>query len=566
MIRDLGSLCDGIYDLLVVGAGIHGACVARDAALRGLRVALVDQADFGNATSHNSYKIIHGGLRYLQHMDFGRVRESINEARYWRQAAPHLVRPLQFVIPTYGYGTRGPLALWLGLQAHGMIGWDRNRDVPDGWQMPSGKVMSKSHCLDLIPGIDPQSVSGCAAWYDGQMQDSDRLLLECVMSASDAGATVANYVSVESFIGTDSRVMGVLARDALDGKEFEIRSSLTINAGGPWAASLLSRSGKPPPAAASKGLVKGMNLVTRRVIEGAHAIGVPSKRSSDAVIGDSQRLYFICPWRGRSLVGTTHFPFDGDPSNLTISDDEIAEFIDEVNLAYPQAKLDMDDVLYCYSGLTPGEGVDPDSDANRARHSDVIDHQKLEQVDGIVSIVGVKFTTARLVAEHVVDLAFRKLGRKPAACNVRSIPLPGAVGFDGFGNLKEDIDGLTAGVGSDSDNIRFLLESHRSSFPDIGNISIPEHQDARDYLFQQCCRHAVKSEMAVRLSDLLFRRTDLAARGELTEADIQWCTDLMVGELAWSDARLKEELRNTKVDCEQRFFHPKMKESTLVTA
>ena len=399
MKRDLTRLAGQRFDLLVVGAGIYGACVARDAALRGLRVAIIDRADFGGATSHNSFKLIHGGLRYLQHLDLPRVRQSLAERRFWLRAAAHLIRPLRFVIPTYGHGSRGREALWCALRMHDLIGFDRNRDLPPSQRVPPGRVLSREELFALIPGISGEGVTGGVAWYDGQMEDADRVLLECLLDAADAGAEVANYVAAAGFLGDEARLEGVRARDVLAGDEFEIRAALTVNCAGPWVAELLRLAPRPLATDGIAGFAKGMNLVTRRLLEGEHAVGVASARRSDAIVGESARLYFITPWAGQSVIGTADLPYGGPPDGWRITEADVLQFIAEVNAAYPAAGLRPEDVRYCYGGLSPAEG-EANGQVRLSRQALIRDHGQSDALAGLISVLGVKYTTARLVAER----------------------------------------------------------------------------------------------------------------------------------------------------------------------
>jgi glycerol-3-phosphate dehydrogenase len=549
MERQTSRLTETSFDLLVVGAGIYGACVARDAALRGLRVALIDRGDFGNATSHNSFKLIHGGLRYLQHLDLRRVRQSIEETRFWLRAAPHLVRPLQFVVPATGFGTRGPLAFWAAEQLHLLLGLDRNRGVLPAWRLPAGQVVSRARCLELIPGLDARRVTGGAVWYDGQMQNADRVLLECVLQAAEAGAEVANYVRAEVLLEHARRIEGVRARDLLSGEQFDVRATVTVNTCGPWSAELLQGRAEPTDSPA---LVKGMNLVTRR-IAGDYAIGIESARCSDAVIGQSRRLYFITPWRDRSLIGTTHVLYRDEPDRCRFRQDEIEGFLREVNAAYPPANLKLDDVYYCYGGLTPADGEAGDEEGLRSRHAEILDHRRLNGMEGLLTVVGVKYTTARRVAEQTVDHVYQKLGRTPPPCPTRGTPLPGAKGFEGEDAL---VRAASAALGSEGGAEPGLLLDYGTRFRQVlGDVgSAPE--GIGKSVFHLCCQHAVRAEMAVRLADVIFRRTDLAARGALTEADLQWCADMMSRELGWTAAHKEWELRDVCSEGARRFFRP----------
>ena len=240
-----------------MGAGIYGACVAWDAALRGLRVALVEQGDFGQGTSANSLRTVHGGLRYVQHADFRRVRESIRERAALFQIAPHLVRPFPFMMPTYGHGVRGPEALALGLGAMAVIGFGLCRKG-----LPRAGMLSPADCLKRVPGIRKAGLTGGALWYDGVMFDPERLLWSIVRAGSDAGAEATNYVRVEALERDGGRLTGVRAYDLESGKEFSIRASHVVATVGPWQPELAGRFGLPTPVP-REGWIKALNLVTR---------------------------------------------------------------------------------------------------------------------------------------------------------------------------------------------------------------------------------------------------------------------------------------------------------------
>ncbi len=538
MRRDLTRLAEQRFDLLVVGAGIHGACVARDAALRGLRVAIIDRGDFGGATSHNSFKLIHGGLRYLQHLDLLRVRQSLAERRFWLGAAAHLIRPLRFVIPTYGHGSRGREALWLALRMHDLIGFDRSRDLPPCQRVPPGRVLSRDEVLGLIPGLSDKTLTGGAAWYDGQMEDADRVLLECLMDAAEADAAAANYVAATSLLGRAEQVEGIRARDLLTDDEFEVRAALTVNCTGPWVAQVLRLAPRSVAAAGLAGLAKAMNLVTRRLIEGEHAVGVASARRSDAVIGRNARLYFITPWAGQSVIGTAHLPYQGSPDTWRIDEAEVGQFIVEINAAYPAARLGPEDVRYCYGGLTPAEG-EADGQVRRSRQSQVLDHARRDGLSGLISVLGVKYTTARLVAERAVDLAFEKLGRRSPRCEAKLRPLPGSRGLEDPAALARELR-VELGPMAGSDAIA-LLKPYGTAYRRVLE-SAPPIGSALERVFRGACLHAVRNEMAVRLGDLVLHRNSLAAREGLSLERFEWCAEIMRRELGWTERRNAAEL------------------------
>ncbi len=508
MKRDLTRLTGSEFDVAVVGGGIYGACIARDAALRGLSVALVERDDFGHATSHNSLRLIHGGLRYLQHLDFRRVRESLREQNFWLRAAPHLVRPLQFIMPTYGLGTRGPIALWGATKVHAAVGFDRNQGIDASLRLPAGGLVSKTELLNAVPGMDESANAG-ATWYDAQMIDPDRLIIDVLDDAVGYGATIANYCEAVNLLEQGGAVTGIAVRDVLTGSEYEVRARTTVNAAGPWVERFVARSrgrldAMPP-------LTKGMNLVTRRVGP-AMAFAVRSRRKSDAVIGDSNRMYFCTPSLHGSIIGTSHFEYRGDPDDCEFTAADAARFLEEFNDAYPAAKLSMDDVHYWHGGLTPAEESNSGA-AARSRQANLMDHSKTDELDGLVSVRGVKYTTARLVAEKAVDLAAKKLGMDLPSGLAWRRALRNAALRDGdspllgYGRRRESVEARRPGGVSD----------------ELGD-------------FIACCRHGIHEEMAVTLDDLLLRRTMHAREGRMNAQLFAAAVDVVQRESPYPDA------------------------------
>ena len=497
MKRDLAALEGTVHDLLVVGAGIYGACIARDAARRGLKVALIDRGDLGAATSHNSLKIIHGGLRYLQHLDFVRLRQSAREQRHWLRIAPHLTRPLAFVMPTFGHGTRGPEAMRAALALHALLA-SAGSERSLGPRLPRGRILSRAECLEHIPGLTDPRLSGGALWHEVQLVHADRALLTCVQDAAAHGAVIANYLDAERFLGSPEEIKGVRGRDLEGGAMLEIRTRLTINACGPFAHALLTRLGAP--VSGFGGLAKGLNLVVRRPLPEGHAIAVSSRRRSDSLVPRADgRLYFLTPWQGCTVAGTSHLPYPGEADAFRFEEADILDFLAEINAAWPAAGLSRDDVLYAYAGLTPAEAEGGREEVRRARRGQVIDHARRDGIRGLISVQGVKYTTARLVAEQVVDLALARLGIAAAPCRTALEPLPGAQG------------------------------GHPGAAPLAGD-ALRAH-----------VRHAVREDMALRLDDVLLRRLGHAAEGRLDEAQIAAAAAVMAEDLGWGAARRARE-------------------------
>jgi glycerol-3-phosphate dehydrogenase len=537
--RDLARLDAAVYDVLVVGGGIYGACVARDAAQRGLKVALIERGDFGGATSHNSLKLIHGGLRYLQHGDLTRIRQSAREQRIWLSIAPHLVRPLEFVLPAYGHGLRGPEALAAAIWLYERLTRSERRALPPERRLPPGARLSAAACRERIPGVPDARLTGGVAWHDAQMLHADRLLLACLEDAAATGAEVANYVAAEALLGPQDRVEGVRARCTLSGDALALRARVTVNACGPFALGLLQ--GTRAATDLRSGLTRNMNLVTTRPLFPDHAVGVSSRRRADALVPRGGRMYFITPWQGRAVIGTSHLPFDGDPDAYGFSENDIETFLEEINAAYPPAGLGRDDVLYCYAGLTPAAAEARGSEVRRSRRGQLVDHAAQGGPQGLVSLQGVKYTTARLVAEAAVDLACGKLARKAPPCRSATTPLPDGRDFVSLAALEREVAIAT----DDPAELRRLLQAYGAGYRRVLEAAAADRRArlwSGDDLFQCRVRHALRHEMALRLEDLVLRRLEHVALGQLSEARLGWAAAAMAAARGWNEARRASEL------------------------
>lgn len=399
MNRDLGALTAREHDVLVVGGGVSGAAIAWDAALRGLRVALVEAADFAAGTSWNSLKTIHGGLRHLQRANLAAVRASARERSAFLRIAPALVRPLPFLVPTYGHGLRGREALRIALLASDALTADRNRGLDPAHAIPRGRVLSAGETRRLLPGLDPHRLTGGARWSDAQVTSSERLVLAFAHSAAAEGAAVANYVAVATLTRDGSgRITGADCRDALGGGALTVRARVTVNAAGPGIDSVLAASGVralPVP------LLRAFNVVLRRCV-------VPDV----AVAGHAGgRFLFLVPWRDRTIAGTGY----EDPKAPAGG---ARGFLDEAARAFPWAGIGPEDATLVHEGLVPGSG-----DAGGLWMSERVRDHARDGAPGLISALGVKFTGARALAEAAVDAALRALGRARVASRTDQIAL-----------------------------------------------------------------------------------------------------------------------------------------------
>lgn len=542
MRRDLDSLSQ-VFDLLVIGGGIHGACIARTAAMAGLKVALIEKGDFSGAVSRNSAKLIHGGLRYIQHFDIPRIRESMLSQRTWFRFAPHLMRPLRFVIPTYGYTTRGPVALAGGIAAFHMIAAGRNRGIRQEIRLPRSGLMGRSTLAATHPVLDRDDVTGGAYWYDGQMLDACRVTIECIRDAVESGAAAANHVEAVSLLHGSSGVQGVTARDRISGAEFEIRARLTVNATGPWVDRVLKTGPAALHGQRTTAWTRNINLVTRRLYPGQEALGIASNRASDAAVGKAKRLFFASPWHGCTVVGTTHDHFDDDPNALLAPKEVIAGFLQEVDAAAPGFGLKLDDVRSIHLGLTPAEA----GESERAKRSHVLDHEQLHGVAGLVSVAGIKYTTAPIVGAKVVRLAGARLGR-----TLRIPPFEQPCGGAPRDMLRLPPDESIDDTAKPDDEYAWAVAVYGARSEECLGEPSTENRD-EEQVFRNRVTFGVKHEMVVRLSDAILRATDWAERGKLTPAQLEWSATALASMLGWSPERTARELAETRELLEQLY-------------
>lgn len=559
MKRDLLRLSAGEYDLVVIGGGIYGACIAWEAVSRGLSVALLEKGDFASATSANSLKTIHGGFRYLQHADFQRMRQSMRERQILMQIAPHLVHPLPVLVPTYWHGLKGREAFKLAIAINDLLSFDRNQPfvarqaLDPEKHIPNGKVLSRQQCLEILPGIDPNGLNGGAVFYDGQVYNSERLVLAFLKAAEQAGAALANYAAVNGFLTKDGRVQGVRVEDRLQQEPFDVRSRMVINASGPWISQLLGQlHGIHPPVPR---LAKAINLVTRRRFSD-YAVGLMGNngyQDKNAVVRKNNSLLFIAPWRDYSLIGTSYKPYADTPDELRVTSEDIDELLEAFNLAYPSAKLNRSDISYVHAGLLP-QTDEPGANGavQLANHYQIADHRK-EGYSGLLSVSGVKYTTARQVAQHVVSLASSYLNTHPVHSVSSVTPLPGGhiENFETY--LQAEIQRSPCRLGPAA--IRNLVYNYGSDYtevlqyiPDLGVGNVDQFQDSavlteeEQVVLQAQTLYGIRNEMAQKLGDIIFRRTELGTAEYPGPEALHFCAQVMAGEVKWGPGRIEQEV------------------------
>lgn len=536
MRRDLAALTARTFDLLVVGGGVYGAIAAWDATLRGLRVAIVDRADFGGGTSFNSAKTLHGGVRALQSGNVAALRRFVRERRALCRIVPHLIRPLPFVVPTYRGLSRNRTLLRLYFTLYDLLALDRNDGIPTSGRLPASRFLSREECLRLNPLIDPDGVTGGMEWFDYQMYNSDRVHFSFVASAVERGAVAANYVEATAGITRRDAVEGIRASDRLSGEPLEIRARVVLNAAGPWAPDLGRRLAACGRTGLGERLSKAMNFVIASPLRGSHAVAGPA----------DGRYLFIAPWREFAIVGTSYDRYGGRANGLALDRGEIEEFLRAINQAFPGLSLGIGDLRLVHRGLLP---VAPNGDGVRRRTtSDVVDH-RYHGLRGLISMLGVRYTTARDTAERAVDLAVRQLRCAAASCRTAHATLLGGDMTD----MDDFMRGVMRPVGGaiSPATRRRLARTYGTRHRQVLDMLLVSETD-RAPLGSTCAvtageiRYAVREEMAVRLSDALLRRTEAGSAGYPGEDAVASAAGIMAVALDWTRERIDTEIADVR--------------------
>jgi len=369
MIRDLDRLGADHFDLLIVGGGIYGLAVAHDAALRGLRTALVERHDFGAGASFNHHRTLHGGLRYLQSADLRRMRESIRERRTFARIAPQFIAPQPFLMPTTTRLWRSAAAMRTAFALDALVAFDRNRHVPADLRLPAGRLLSTRELLARLPDARALEATGAALWYDYRTEDADRLTLAFGLAAARHGATLANYVDAIEPLRAGNTVGGMRVRDALTGSAIDVRARVTVNAAGAGAGRVMAAFG----TRRAFPLLKAMNLVTSR----------PGGQDAFAAPTASGRLLVALPWHGRLTIGTSHGDHLSGPDDTRVSASERDRFVAEIDTAFPWLRLTPDDVALVHRGIVPATAA-PGRPPELLDRAEVRDHAR-DGVQGAIA-------------------------------------------------------------------------------------------------------------------------------------------------------------------------------------
>ena len=480
------------FDAIIIGAGINGAGIARDATLRGLRVLLLDKGDIACGTSSWSTRLIHGGLRYLEYGELGLVRESLRERELLLRRAPHLVRPLPMLIPIYAQASRGPLTVRAGMLAYDLLSFGKSLD--------HHRMLSRAETLRRVPHLSPKGLRGAALYYDAQVEYAERLVLENALDARANGATVRTYARVDRFVMGEGSVRGVEFTDLIDGSGGHIaRAPLTVNVAGPWVDQLI-QTGLAHSVKRLIGGTKGSHLIVAG-FQGAPTCALYVEAELDG------RPFFIIPWNGQYLIGTTDLRYEGDLDHVEASDEEIDYLLRETNRVVPSANLTRASILYTYSGVRPLAYQEAAKEKGITRRHFIHDHAPL--VGGLLSIVGGKLTTYRHLSEQAVDLIFVKLDRKSPAPMTARKPLPGAA-TDDFAAFSAEFKNKSMLAPSVNERLLRIYGTRALLVLEIaqgGDALLSESFSPSTQGIGAEILFAFRDEMARTLSDCLMRRT-----------------------------------------------------------
>ncbi|WP_455285019.1 FAD-dependent oxidoreductase [[Eubacterium] cellulosolvens] len=489
--RDLAKLAETEYDVVVIGGGMIGTGVSRDAAMRGLKTVLFEKEDFCYGTSGRSSRMIHGGLRYLANYDLGLVREGLREREILLRLAPHLVHPLKFLIPVYG-GFLHKMKLKIGMILYDLLSYDKS--------LPSHKYLDNAKVLEAEPALAESGLKGGYVYYDSQIALTERLCMENVVSAQNHGALLVNHARVVGLVKRNGVVSGVKVEDVLSGKSVNFGSRLVVNVGGPWLDDVVREvRGKRQPLART---TKGIHLVTPKVTNDAVAL-----------FASDGRAYFVMPWIGFSLVGTTDTDYEEDMDAVKAEVDDVQYLRTEVEKAFPRTSWNR--IFYTMAGVRSLLRVEGVKESSVTRRHVIYDHEKKEGLRGLISVIGGKLTAYRGISEDIVDVACHKLSSR-TNCTTANENLPGADSGE-LERVRTHTRSVASEYGISAEVLNHLVSLYGSRYREVIDYA---KKDRR--LRERICKtnldimaevvHSIEKESALTLTDFMLRRSLIGFR------------------------------------------------------
>ncbi len=518
----------GPFDIIVVGGGINGSGIARDAARRGLKVLLLDKTDIAAGTTSWSSRLIHGGLRYLEYGEIPLVHESLQERERLLRIASHLVFPLALTLPIYDHHKRGPLTIRAGMIAYDVLSWNKS--------LPRHRMYSRDGALAHEPGLNPAGLKAAARYYDAQIVFPERISVENMLDAVAHGGIVRNRARVDDLILEAGRVRGVRFEDESTGEQFTARGSAVVNVAGPWVDRVLRAAEIERPGNPLLGVTKGTHIIVEPFA------GAPS----DALYIEAKtdgRPYFIIPWNDLYLIGTTDDRYDGDPNRVVPTEEEIAYLLEETNFAIPAAGLTRRSVCYAYAGLRPLPHQKSGSESAITRRHVIHDHAP--RVYGLLSIVGGKLTTYRNLSQQTVDKVGKLLGIDLPASNTGTSRLPGAP--ESFGAFAREFQQVRPSWLTER-SASYLLYVYGVRAREI--VDLAEREPALREVVSEATGliagaivFSFTTEQASTLTDAMMRRTMIGYASDAGFDALPGVVNAVRHGLGWNEERIEAELK-----------------------
>ena len=527
------------FDLVVIGGGINGAGVAREASLRGLKVCLVEKGDFGSGASSGCFRIIHGGLRYLQHLNLKRLLESVTEQRNLRILAPHQVSPLSFLIPCYGFGKRSPIFLGLGVLIYQLITFWKNNEVGESNKLGSPGFVSKKNLLKDFPLINKKGLKGAIKYFDCQLFNCERFSYSVVHSAKEAGAEINNYTEATGFNLEDGRIKSVRVRDLLNGELRTIKTKFVVNASGPWVEEVLSLATENK----SKNVFsKGVQAVLATKLSESAIAFESNQQDNSAILSRGGRSYFLVPWRGHSLLGTTDTIYEGNPDDFEITDSDKNTLLEIVKTSAGDVEA-----LSYFGGLRPVDEkvleISKEGDAIVSKEDKIVSYEN-QGLSNLISLVGAKYTTFRSFSIRAVDKVVEDFEFKGK--NYREVPLYG-------GDIKS-LDSLERQVKAvfefDDKLVYRLARDYGSKAIEIARLA-KEQPELAEVICEKTgviraeVVFVLNNENVKQLEDVIYRRVPLSVFGEPTDRARQKVKDLVSEHLGEASLTIDKSLKST---------------------
>lgn len=536
MKREIVLFKNRTFDVLVVGGGIHGAAVAHECALQGMSVALIEKNDFGSVTSANSLKIIHGGFRYLQHLNIKRMRESILSRKIMLQVSPHNIEPLQCVIPTSGKGIRNKWIMSVALMINDIIGFDRNAQVSEKKKIPKGSILNLNECAKIFPKISWNGYTGGACWFDALAINSERLTLDFVKESTKYGSIVSNYLSMQEFIVESGKVKGAKVLDEVTGERFSIMANSVVVTSGASndrvLGTLQNRKYQQEKWALAVNIIVKKNLVEQS------AIGLTGEENyidNDAILKKKGRFFFFVPWRGYTMIGTTYTFKDNNEGLLHPEKHYAAEILEEIRHLFPDENIRIEDVTKVHAGYVPAYSTKDNDEVQLVKETQVEDlsMKMLSPTAGLFSVKSVKYTTAPVVAREVASRISEYLNLKD------TINRPA--------DRYKEAD-IAQGLKATNVDMKILEQRYGKNIRLVGKYLEKDQNLICDapLLYGGEIDYFIEEEMALKLEDVVFRRSDVGTAEIPPRAILELIAGKMGQRFDWTKSHIIKEINSVE--------------------